>query len=102
MFFLMLCLMQLDHLPWTEDDSCGSGEIIESEVKKMTMDEVKEKLLDKIDGMLAEADADDVRKLSEAYSLLRKDELLEQIAHGNGSFFNGVAGPAARTEANDA
>ena len=66
----------------------------------MTMDEVKEKLLEKIDEMLAEADADDVRKLSEAYSLLRKDELLEQISNGHGSFLNGVAGSAACTEAN--
>lgn len=65
----------------------------------MTMDEVKAKLLDKIDEMLAEADADDVRKLSEAYSSLRRDELLEQIANGRDSFFNGVAGNAACTEA---
>jgi len=69
----------------------------ESEVKTMTMEELKQKLLDKIDSMLESADAEDLRKLSEAYSLLRKDEVLAKMAENNFGAFGGVCNCEAGT-----
>ena len=47
------------------------------------MEEIKGKLLDKIDSLLENADAEDVRKLSEAYADLNRDSLMAQIAKNN-------------------
>lgn len=69
----------------------------ESEVEKMTMDEVKEKLLDKIDELLTGANAEDVKKLSEAYSLLQNDALLEKLTENRNSLFTGVCNCDAGT-----
>lgn len=69
----------------------------ESEVKTMTMEELKQKLLEKIDSMLEGADAEDVRKLSEAYSLLHRDALMEKLTENRNSLFTGVCNCDAGT-----
>lgn len=69
----------------------------ESEVKTMTMDELKQKLLDKIDSMLEAADAENLRKLSEAYSLLHKDALMEKMTESRNSLFTGICNCEAGT-----
>lgn len=95
---MLLLLMLFMILDWGSPIGIEEQNIItnESEVKKMTMEEVKEKLLDKIDELLTGANAEDVKKLSEAYSLLQKDKLLEQLAENRG-LFGGIANCEAGT-----
>ena len=88
-FPVMLLLLMLSNIPFGKGEQQKQNE---SEVGQMTMEEAKEKLLDKIDTLLEGADAEDVRKLAEAYSMLNKDVLLEQLAK------NGVLGGATKDD----
>jgi len=64
-----------------------------SEVKKMTLEEVKDALLDKIGFLLENADADDVRTLSEAYANLYRDSLLKKVADQSSTGFGAIGNP---------
>ena len=64
----------------------------ESEVKKMTMNEVKAKMLDKIDELLKNADAEDVKILSEAYANMNRDIIFEKMAEQNHQMLSGFGG----------
>lgn len=70
----------------------------ESEVKKMTMNEVKAKLLEKIDELLKNADAEDVKILSEAYANMNRDNLLEKLAEQNNQLQSGFFGSCIAPE----
>lgn len=74
-----------------------------NEVSDMTIEEVKDKLLEKIDSMLENASVDDVKKLSEAYTNLNRDILLEKMAERSQDMCSGFGynKPPQETEAEE-